>query len=128
VSDAPNLPQTSKAPPAPVPDFLSQGAHTAADPTFRSFQKLIYDRYHATDSARGSAATFLWLMEEVGELATALSNNAPGRTPTAEEKANLAEEFADVFAWLTTIANIQGVDLSKALEKYTKKKIEGEKF
>lgn len=87
--------------------------------TFSDFQSLIRERYYATDAARGAAGTFLWLMEEVGELATALQNNAQGRVPTPEERANLAEEFADVIAWLTTLANISGVDLTEALRKYT---------
>lgn len=87
--------------------------------TVAAFQKLIRDRYYATDSARGSAPTFLWFIEEVGELATALQTNAKGRTPTPEERANLEEEFADVLAWLTTLANIHDVDLAKALRKYT---------
>lgn len=95
--------------------------------TFQAFQKLIYDRYYPTDSARGTPGTFMWLMEEVGELATALQNNAPGKSPTAEERANLDEEFADVIAWLSTIANIHGVDLEKALRKYTHQTIEGVK-
>ncbi len=95
--------------------------------TFQSFQALIREKYFATDNARGTPGTFLWLMEEVGELATALQNNAPGRTPTPEERANLDEEFADVLAWLTTLANINNVNLDKALEKYTKGKIEGVK-
>ncbi len=95
--------------------------------TFHAFQKLIRDRYYATDSARGTAGTFLWLMEEVGELATALQNNAPGKSPTREERANLGEEFADVLAWLTTLANINGVDLELALGKYTVRGVEGVK-
>lgn len=95
--------------------------------TFKAFQKLIYDRYYPTDSARGTPGTFMWLMEEVGELATALQNNAPGKSPTPAERANLDEEFADVFAWLSTIANIHGVDLEKALRKYTHQTIEGVK-
>lgn len=95
--------------------------------TFQAFQALIREKYFATDNARGTPGTFLWLMEEVGELATALQNNAPGRTPTPAERANLEEEFADVLAWLTTLANINGVNLDRALEKYTKGKIEGVK-
>lgn len=87
--------------------------------SFRDFQALIRDRYYTTDSARGTPGTFMWFVEELGELATALQNNAPGKTPTPEEKANLAEEFADVIAWLTTLANINGVDLEAALAKYT---------
>jgi len=93
----------------------------ALDVSFREFQQLIYDRYYASDAARGVPGTFMWLIEEVGELATALQDNAPGKSPTAAEKANLQEEFADVLAWLTTIANIAGVDLASTLTKYTDK-------
>ncbi len=97
------------------------------DLTIRSFQQLIRDRYFATDSARGGAGTFLLFMEEVGELATAIHDNRPVGTPpalkrqapTAEERANLEEEFADVLAWLMTLANIHGVDMETALSKYT---------
>jgi NTP pyrophosphatase (non-canonical NTP hydrolase) len=95
--------------------------------TFAQFQGLIRDRYYKTDSARGTPGTFMWLMEEVGELATALQNNAPGKSPTPEQRANLDEEFADVIAWLTTLANINGVDLEKALAKYTQGGVEGVK-
>lgn len=95
--------------------------------TFASFQQLIKDRYYKTDSARGTPGTFMWLIEEVGELATALQENAPGKSPTPEQRANLEEEFADVFAWLTTIANVNNVDLERALRKYTHRHIEGEK-
>lgn len=58
----------------------------------------------------------MWFIEEVGELATALAGNDPQ---------NKAEEFADVFAWLCTLANINDVDLEKAVEKYTLGNIEG---
>jgi NTP pyrophosphatase (non-canonical NTP hydrolase) len=96
--------------------------------TIAAFQTLIRDRYYPTDSARGTAGTFTWLIEEVGELATALQDNAPGKTPTAEERHNLEEEFADVIAWVTTLANIHQVDLEKALTKYTDpKRVEGVK-
>ena len=83
------------------------------------FQELIRERYFKTDNARGAAGTFLLFVEEVGELATALHENAPGKAPTDEQRANLAEEFADVLAWLATLANITGVDLDDALRKYT---------
>ncbi len=103
-------------------------SHPAPTPlTFREFQALIRSRYFATDSARGVPGTFMWLIEEVGELATALHDNAPGKTPTAEQRANLDEEFADVIAWLTTLANVSGVDLEKALQKYTLGGVEGVK-
>ncbi len=91
----------------------------APDITVRELQQLIRDRYHATDSARGVPGTFMWLIEEVGELATSLHENAPDQSPTPEQQANLSEEFADVLAWLTTLANVAGVDLAAALTKYT---------
>ena len=74
------------------------------------FQKFISDRYEARDRQRGTAATFMWFIEEVGELATALAK---------EDHKNTEEEFADVFAWLCTLANINNVDLAKAVAKYT---------
>ncbi len=74
------------------------------------FQQLIRRMYHEKDVARGVEGTFMWLMEEIGELATAL------RSGSHEERLG---EFADVLAWLTTIANVAGVDLTQAvLQKY----------
>jgi len=75
------------------------------------FQQLIRDRYFATDSARGAPATFLWFAEEVGELAHAIARHQRGDG----DSANLAEEFADVLAWLATLANILDVDLTQAV-------------
>ena len=87
--------------------------------TFADFQSLIRERYYKTDAARGVPGTFMWLAEEFGELASALMENAPGQKPTKAQRANLEEEFADVFAWLTTLANIHDVDLARAMTKYT---------
>jgi NTP pyrophosphatase (non-canonical NTP hydrolase) len=95
--------------------------------TVARFQQIIRDRYYPTDSARGTPGTFMWFIEETGELATALMNNAPGKNPTPQQRANLEEEFADVLAWLTTLANINGVDLENALRKYTHEGVEGVK-
>ena len=64
--------------------------------------------YGAKDEARGVEGTFMWLMEEVGELAAALRE---GDQPALEL------EFADVLAWLATIANVAGVDLESAVRK-----------
>ena len=73
-------------------------------------QSLIRTMYSSRDEVRGIEGTFMWLMEEVGELAAAL------REGTREQQ---SAEFADVLAWLTTIANVAGVDLSSAVrEKY----------
>ena len=69
-------------------------------------QRLIRDTYDAKDRRRGVEGTFMWFMEEVGELSAAL------RGGSADER---AAEFADVLAWLATLANIAGVDLEKAV-------------
>lgn len=95
--------------------------------TIGALQGLIRERYYATDTARGTPATFMWFIEEVGELSTALANNAPGKRATRAQRANLDEEFADVLAWLCTLANINGVDLQGALKKYTVKGVAGVK-
>jgi NTP pyrophosphatase (non-canonical NTP hydrolase) len=95
--------------------------------TVARFQQIIRERYHPTDSARGTPGTFMWFIEEVGELATALMNNAPGKNPSEQDRANLEEEFADAVAWLTTLASINGVDLERALRKYTEGGVEGVK-
>lgn len=88
--------------------------------TVSEFQELIKDRYFASDNARGTAGTFLYLTEEFGELATALANNnRTNKPPTQAERENLEEEFADVLAWLATLANINKVDLAQTLIKYT---------
>lgn len=76
--------------------------------TLGQFQQLIRDMYLEKDLARGIDGTFMWLMEEVGELASALRNGSH------EERLG---EFADVLAWLTTIANVAGVDLSEAVAR-----------
>jgi NTP pyrophosphatase (non-canonical NTP hydrolase) len=77
------------------------------------FQELIRKRYFATDSARGAAATFVWLAEEFGELAQALGERLRGD----DNQAALEEEFADVIAWLATLANVTGVDLTAAVHR-----------
>lgn len=75
--------------------------------TLGELQRRIRAMYGAKDEARGDAATFLWLTEEFGELATAL------RAGTPEE---LAAEMADVLAWLATLANLRGIDLDAAVQ------------
>lgn len=88
--------------------------------TFRDFQEHIRQKYHATDSARGTAGTFMWLVEEVGELATALHKSAGEGGDTSGDD-DPAGEFADVLAWLCTLANINDVDLEQAIrDKYFK--------
>ncbi|MCD6303348.1 MAG: nucleotide pyrophosphohydrolase [Planctomycetes bacterium] len=84
--------------------------------SIRQFQQFIRDSYYVRDSQRGTPGTFMWFIEEVGELATALAG---------DDRENKAEEFADVLAWLCTLANINGVDLAQAVEKYTSGRVKG---
>jgi len=70
------------------------------------FQSLIKNMYYEKDAARGVSGTFMWLMEEVGELSSALRS---------DDRQNLSEEFADVLAWLVTIANVADIDLNEAI-------------
>ena len=78
----------------------------------RDFQKLIDRMYSEKDRRRGTTGTFIWFIEEVGELASALGEGS------REEK---AKEFADVLAWLATLANVEGIDLTDAVQaKYGK--------
>jgi NTP pyrophosphatase (non-canonical NTP hydrolase) len=78
--------------------------------TIGEFQRLIERTYYKRDSARGMGGTFMWFTEEVGELASAL------REGTKEEQ---TREFADVFAWLCSLASIAGVEMEEAIGKYT---------
>jgi len=78
--------------------------------TLADLQGLIERMYSAKDRKRGPEGTFLWFMEEVGELATAI------REGTREEKEG---EFSDVLAWLVTLANVEGIDLTAAMRKYS---------
>ena len=67
----------------------------------KQFQELISKKNEKRDRQRGTPATFMWFIEEVGELATALAS---------DDKKNKEDEFADVFAWLCTLANINDVE------------------
>ena len=69
------------------------------------FQEMMKSLYLKRDSERGVDATFNWLVDEVDELGEALHGN----NQEATEK-----EFADVIAWLASLANIMGIDLEKA--------------
>jgi NTP pyrophosphatase (non-canonical NTP hydrolase) len=75
--------------------------------TIRQFQKHISGLYEKADRARGTPGTWLHFSEEIGELARALARN--------DDRANLEEEFADVVAWLCTLANINDVDLAEVI-------------
>jgi len=77
------------------------------------FQKTIEDIYYERDKARGIPGTYLWFCEEVGELTRALNRRE-------EEGRDLPGEFADVLAWLSTLASLVGVDLEQAAQKYAR--------
>ncbi len=74
-----------------------------------ALQESIRATYGERDAARGVDATFGWFVEEVGELSRAI------RRQGHDER---VEEFADVLAWLTTLADLTGVDLAAAAERY----------
>jgi NTP pyrophosphatase (non-canonical NTP hydrolase) len=85
-------------------------SNTSATVTLAELQQLIRRMYLEKDVARGIEGTFMWFLEEVGELAAVLRKGTPDEQ---------AQEFADVLAWLTTIANVAGVDLTRAvMQKY----------
>lgn len=72
-------------------------------------QRSLRETYIERDAGRGRDATFRWLTEEVGELARALRK---------DDRDNLQHEFGDVLAWLTSLANLEGVDLEAAAARY----------
>ena len=72
-------------------------------------QDLMARTYGSMDAARGVPASVAWLTEEIGELAQAL------RKGTADEQ---RREFADVLAWIASIANQAGIDLDDAVSMY----------
>ena len=74
--------------------------------TLAQLQEVIRSTYDARDRRRGVEGTFMWFMEEVGELSAALRGGSD---------AERAAEFADVLAWLATLANIAGIDLDAAV-------------
>lgn len=77
------------------------------------FQKMMRRLYFHRDSKRGVTGTYEWLVDEVGELGEALRQ---------DDKAALEKEFADVIAWLASLANVADVDLERAsLNKYANK-------
>ncbi len=79
----------------------------------REFQNMMRQLYFDRDSDRGTEGTLDWLVDEVEELREALKE---GNTKAIEE------EFADVLAWLASLANVVNINLEKvALSKYDNK-------
>ena len=73
------------------------------------FQNVIERTYGDRDRARGVPSTVAWLCEEVGELAQAVRKGTPDRQ---------LHEFGDVVAWVASLANQMGIDLTDAIERY----------
>lgn len=74
------------------------------------FQKLMRELYFERDSKRGVEKTMLWLVEEVGELASAVRDG---------DEERIKEEIADVIAWVSSLANLLNIEIEDALrEKY----------
>lgn len=80
----------------------------------RIFQQLIRDIYYQKDFDRGLNGTFLWFVEEVGELAKAIGNFKHDKEENS--KKNIAKELADIFAWGASIANIMDIELETAIQ------------
>jgi NTP pyrophosphatase (non-canonical NTP hydrolase) len=77
------------------------------------FQEMMKRLYFHKDSERGIKGTYRWLVDELEELGEALE----GKDTEA-----VGEEFADVIAWLASLANITGIDLERAtVSKYSGK-------
>ena len=74
----------------------------------REFQQQIEELYGTRDRERGVFETFAWLVEEMGGLSRALRRR---------DQDNLELEFADVTAWLVSVATMVGVDVQEAVEK-----------
>lgn len=73
------------------------------------FQQLIEETFGDRDRARGVPSSVAWIAEEVGELAQAVRKGS---------RAEQLHEFADVLAWLASLANQLGVSLEDAIERY----------
>ncbi|HKZ93307.1 MAG TPA: MazG nucleotide pyrophosphohydrolase domain-containing protein [Candidatus Bathyarchaeia archaeon] len=71
----------------------------------QEFQAMMKRIYFLRDSQRGAMGTLNWLKDEVEELEEALEGN---------NKKALEDEFADVLAWLTSLANVVNLNLEKA--------------
>ncbi len=74
------------------------------------FQKLMSELYIHQDSKRGLKGTFIWLVEEMGELASLLKENKI-------DKEKISEELADIIAWTGSLANLLEINLEDALKK-----------
>jgi len=76
----------------------------------REFQNLIKEMYWHKDVQRSVEANFIYLVEEIGELGSAIVKG---------DRELIEEELADAFAWLVTVANALSIDVEEAtLKRY----------
>lgn len=75
----------------------------------RELQVVIERTYGDRDRDRGVAPSVAWLAEELGELAQAVRKGS---------RADIEHEFSDVLAWLASLANQVGVDLTEVVDRY----------
>ncbi len=76
----------------------------------REFQEMMKRIYYEKDRRRGVERTYIWLVEEVGEL---------GRAIIRGDIREIGTEVADVMAWLASLCNLLELDLEKmCLNKY----------
>ena len=78
--------------------------------TLAELQDIIERTYGDRDRERGVAPTVAWLAEEIGELAQAVRKGTPEQQ---------AHEFADVLAWVATLANQMNINLTDAVSRYS---------
>ena len=75
-------------------------------------QDMMRKVYFERDRARGIDGTLRRTFEELDELQEAIENKGSAQA--------LADEVADVFAWLCSLANLLEIDVSEAFyRKYT---------
>ncbi len=75
----------------------------------RKWQEIIRETYYQKDRRRGVDLTFIWLVEELGEVAEALRKR---------DKEKLKEELSDLLAWTMSLANLLDIDLEEAMDRY----------
>lgn len=73
------------------------------------FQRHIADIYGQKDRARGVETSFLWLVEEIGELAEAIRHGG---------HAERLHELGDCLAWLVSVADQLDIDMAQAAARY----------
>ncbi len=99
----------TKETPLLVGDYWADRSNYGHGVNFRELQDVIDATYGDRDRERGVAPTIAWLCEELGELAQAVRKGTP---------AEIEHEFSDVLAWVATLANQVGVDLTEVVGRY----------